>query len=176
MSTRAPQENAVSDPAVGRQDLLRFARETAANPAVIAQLEFHPRNRTWIALEGPRGSEAWVIGWPPGTSTGWHDHGGSEGAFVVAGGELREYALDIVEPPVPGAPVQAPPDATVRTAWPTGTGRWFGAGHLHALVNESPTVPAVSVHVYDPPLPWMRRYLFEGGVFALTGTEYADEW
>ena len=49
--------------------------------------------RTWIRLDGPGGSEAWLIGWPPGTGTGWHDHGGSHGAFATAAGVLREDSL-----------------------------------------------------------------------------------
>src|SRR5580698_2980117 len=34
--------------------------------------------------------DIWVISWLPGQSTGFHDHGDSAGAFVVATGILQE--------------------------------------------------------------------------------------
>ena len=72
-------------------EMLAFARETAADPEMLARLTVNPEERTWVRLEGPKGSEAWLIGWPPGSETGWHDHGGSSGAFVTANGELRQH-------------------------------------------------------------------------------------
>lgn len=74
-------------------DLLDFARRTAADTELIASLPLDPEGRTWARLEGPGGSEAWLIGWPPGTGTGWHDHADSVGAFLTAAGELKEYSL-----------------------------------------------------------------------------------
>src|ERR1700722_13223633 len=35
--------------------------------------------------------DIWVISWLPGQSTGFHDHGESSGAFVVAAGILEEH-------------------------------------------------------------------------------------
>jgi Cysteine dioxygenase type I len=35
--------------------------------------------------------DIWVISWLPGQSTGFHDHGASSGAFVVATGILEEH-------------------------------------------------------------------------------------
>ncbi|WP_459170928.1 cupin domain-containing protein, partial [Streptomyces stelliscabiei] len=52
-------------------ELLDFARRTAADGELIASLPLDPEGRTWVRLEGPGGSEAWLIGWPPGTGTGW---------------------------------------------------------------------------------------------------------
>ena len=46
-------------------------------PSSIASLPLDPEGRTWVRLDGPGGSEAWLIGWPPGTGTGWHDHADS---------------------------------------------------------------------------------------------------
>jgi hypothetical protein len=37
--------------------------------------------------------DIWVISWLPGQSTGFHDHGASSGAFVVATGILEEHRL-----------------------------------------------------------------------------------
>lgn len=74
-------------------DLLDFVRRTAADTELIASLPLDPEGRTWVRLEGPGGSEAWLIGWPPGTGTGWHDHADSVGAFLTASGELKENSL-----------------------------------------------------------------------------------
>ena len=38
--------------------------------------------------------DIWVISWLPGQSTGFHDHGASSGAFVVATGILEEHRPD----------------------------------------------------------------------------------
>src|SRR5882724_6727913 len=74
-------------------DLLDFVRRTAADAELIASLPLDPEGRTWVRLEGPGGSEAWLIGWPPGSGTGWHDHAESVGAFLTASGELKENSL-----------------------------------------------------------------------------------
>ena len=74
-------------------ELLDFVRRAAADAELIASLPLDPEGRTWVRLAGPGGSEAWLIGWPPGTGTGWHDHADSVGAFVTAAGELKENAL-----------------------------------------------------------------------------------
>ncbi|MGC1297369.1 MAG: cysteine dioxygenase family protein [Alloacidobacterium sp.] len=37
--------------------------------------------------------DIWLISWLPGQSTGFHDHGGSSGAFVVATGILEEHCV-----------------------------------------------------------------------------------
>ena len=65
----------------------------AADAARVRALPLDPEGRTWTRLDGPGGAEAWLIGWPPGAETGWHDHGGSYGVFVTAAGELTEHSL-----------------------------------------------------------------------------------
>lgn len=86
---------AVAAPAPGptQAELLDFVRRTAGDAELIASLPLDPEGRTWVRLEGPGGSEAWLIGWPPGTGTGWHDHAESVGAFLTASGELKEHSL-----------------------------------------------------------------------------------
>src|SRR6478735_9815101 len=74
-------------------ELLDFVRRVASDAGTVASLPLDPEGRTWVQLEGPGGSEAWLIGWPPGTGTGWHDHADSVGAFMTASGELKEYSL-----------------------------------------------------------------------------------
>lgn len=88
--------------------------------------------------------DIWVISWLPGQSTGFHDHGESAGAFVVATGILEEHRPG-VQPLVikPGQP------------------RAFGADYAHDVRNES-FGPAVSIHAYSPPLTEMNEYELNG--------------
>src|SRR5258708_39269410 len=44
--------------------------------------------------------EIWLISWLPGQATGFHDHGGSAGAFGVVWGALEEHR--------PGGPGRRP--------------------------------------------------------------------
>lgn len=46
-------------------ELLDFVRRTAADAELVDSLPLDPEGRTWIRLDGPGGSEAWLIGWPP---------------------------------------------------------------------------------------------------------------
>ena len=38
--------------------------------------------------------QLWLITWPSGASTGWHDHGTASGAFITLRGELVEHTWD----------------------------------------------------------------------------------
>jgi rhodanese-related sulfurtransferase/mannose-6-phosphate isomerase-like protein (cupin superfamily) len=88
--------------------------------------------------------DIWVISWLPGQSTGFHDHGASSGALVVATGTLEEHR--------PGEPV--------RTIHP-GRPRAFGPEYAHDVRNVS-VAPAVSIHAYSPPLSEMNEYELDG--------------
>ena len=157
-------------------ELLRFARTAAADADLIAKLRTLPGERSWIPLDGPAGSEAWVIGWPPGAETGWHDHGGSIGAFATAVGTLHESSLAV---PLPGAgwsSLELLPDLDRERDLPVGVGRAFGAHHVHQVVNPSAENHAISVHVYYPPLPLIRRYSRRGRVLGLETVERPEQW
>ncbi|MGX8908710.1 cysteine dioxygenase [Streptomyces netropsis] len=163
-------------PAPSAADLLRFARRTASDTALVASLPLDPEGRTWIRLEGPGGSEAWLIGWPPGTGTGWHDHGGSHGAFAAAAGRLTEQSL-AAQLPTEGWKVLELADGVDRQRQlADGQGRSFGPHHVHQVFNASAEKHAVSVHAYYPPLPMMRRYSRVGQVLRLEQVEWAQEW
>lgn len=84
--------------------------------------------------------DIWVISWMPGQSTGFHDHGESAGAFLVATGVLEEHR------PSEQAIV-------IHPDWP----RAFGANYVHDVRNVS-LAPAVSIHAYSPPLNEMNEY------------------
>jgi hypothetical protein len=171
-----PLSTAAATPTL--DELLDFARRTAADPEVLGRLALEPGQRTWIPLAGPGGAEAWVIGWPPGAETGWHDHGGSRGAFVTAAGRLVEHALAVeLREEAEDEPELELPEGVDRVReLPAGRGRAFGPRHLHQVVNPSQEEHAVSVHVYHPPLPLMRRYSRRGRVLRLTAVEQPQEW
>jgi hypothetical protein len=85
-----------------------------------------------------------VISWLPGQSTGFHDHGASSGAFVVATGILEEHR----------------PGERTRVMHP-GKPRAFGPDYAHDVRNVS-LAPAISIHAYSPPLSDMNEYELEG--------------
>ncbi|MER5628867.1 cysteine dioxygenase [Streptomyces nitrosporeus] len=157
-------------------ELLDFVRRTAGDPALVASLPLDPEGRTWLRLDGPGGSEAWLIGWPPGTGTGWHDHAESSGAFTVAAGALREHSL-AARLPTDGWKTLELTEGIDRTRQlATGQGRAFGRHHVHEVLNESAREHAVSVHAYYPPLPQIRRYSRAGAVLRLEQTERPEDW
>jgi rhodanese-related sulfurtransferase len=88
--------------------------------------------------------DIWVISWLPGQSTGFHDHGVSSGAFVVATGVLEEKRV--------GEPT--------RVIHP-GSPRAFGSDYAHDVRNLS-LAPAISIHAYSPPLDEMNEYELDG--------------
>jgi rhodanese-related sulfurtransferase/mannose-6-phosphate isomerase-like protein (cupin superfamily) len=88
--------------------------------------------------------DIWVISWLPGQSTGFHDHGESSGAFVVATGILEE---------------RRPGERTLVIH--PGNPRAFGPDCAHDVRNVS-LAPAVSIHAYSPPLSEMNEYELEG--------------
>jgi hypothetical protein len=89
--------------------------------------------------------DVWVISWLPGQSTGFHDHGVSSGAFVVATGILEEYR----------------PDGRAHVVR-AGKPRAFGPDYAHDVRNIS-LAPAISIHAYSPPLTEMNEYELDGG-------------
>ncbi|WP_079124843.1 cysteine dioxygenase [Streptomyces lushanensis] len=157
-------------------ELLDFVRRTAADSELISSLPLDPEGRTWIRLDGPAGSEAWLIGWPPGTGTGWHDHGGSHGAFATAAGALKEDSLAARLPTEGWKTLELAEGVDRERKLTAGEGRAFGRHHVHEVRNESGAEHAVSVHAYFPPLPLMRRYSRTGAVLRLEHVERPEEW
>ncbi len=175
LSASAPASAAPAEPPT-QAELLDFARRAAADTDLIASLPLDPQGRTWVRLDGPAGSEAWLIGWPPGTGTGWHDHADSVGAFVTAAGELTEHAL-AARLPTDGWKTLELTDGVDRSRrLPAGQGRAFGRHHVHEVLNESTERHAISVHAYYPPLPRIRRYSRTGQTLRLEHVERPEDW
>ncbi|MFI6686030.1 cysteine dioxygenase [Streptomyces sp. NPDC050485] len=176
VSTSVPASTPGSDAAPTGAGLLDFARRTAGNAALIASLPLDAEGRTWIRLDGPGGSEAWLISWPPGTGTGWHDHGGSHGAFATAAGALREDSLAVRLPTEGWRTLELAEGVDRSRELGVGSGRAFGRHHVHEVRNESVTEHAISVHAYYPPLPLIRRYSRMGAVLRIEQVERPEDW
>ncbi|WP_063756768.1 cysteine dioxygenase [Streptomyces sp. NRRL F-5135] len=157
-------------------ELLGFVRSVASDAELISSLPLDPEGRTWLRLDGPGGSEAWLIGWPPGTGTGWHDHGGSHGAFATASGTLKEDSLAARLPTEGWKTLELAEGVDRERQLAAGEGRAFGRHHVHEVRNDSEDGHAVSVHAYYPPLPLMRRYSRTGAVLRLEQVERPEEW
>ncbi|MEU2392569.1 cysteine dioxygenase [Streptomyces sp. NPDC007369] len=175
-SAAVPRHAHADTPAATAAELLDFAIRTAADQAVIDSLPLDPAGRTWIRLDGPAGSEAWVIGWPPGTGTGWHDHAESRGAFATARGRLTEYSLAARIPSEGWRSLELAPGVDRSRILAPGTGRAFGEHHVHEVLNDSPAEHAISVHAYHPPLPLIRRYSRTGQILTLEHIERPEDW
>lgn len=176
VSPVVPPASAPAASAPTQAELLDFARRAAADTELIASLPLDPEGRTWVRLEGPGGSEAWLIGWPPGTGTGWHDHADSVGAFVTAAGELKEYSLAARLPTDGWKTLELTEDVDRERRLPAGKGRSFGRHHVHEVLNESTEEHAISVHAYYPPLPRIRRFSRTGQVLRLEHVERPSDW
>jgi predicted metal-dependent enzyme (double-stranded beta helix superfamily) len=116
--------------------------------------------RTWERVESSATADIWLITWPVGSSTGWHDHGSASGAFVVLRGSLTEYVWTGV--------------ATGNTL--TSSVREFAGSHIHDVVNHG-TETAVSLHAYAPSLAAMTRYeLVRGRLQASHVEQRGETW
>lgn len=141
--------------------LLEVVRGHAADPDLLHLLDPRPAERSWIRLLAAEDYELWLISWPPGTATDWHDHGGSAGAFTVLRGNLIEHTfnggLQLVDH---GA----------------GDAKAFRAGYAHDVRNAS-AQPVLSLHAYAPRLTTMTRFRFHGDRLEVLGVERAgEEW
>jgi predicted metal-dependent enzyme (double-stranded beta helix superfamily) len=154
-------------------------RELTVTPADwVARVRLDPEGRWYEQIHVDGSYEIWLISWLPGHGTGFHDHGGSAGAFSVVWG-----ALDECVPPVAsdsdGAGdsglVRDFGEARVRRVSP-GLVRSFGSRYVHDVRNRSKSSVAVSVHAYSPPLSEMTRYDLTPGGLVVAGTEGTSDW
>jgi predicted metal-dependent enzyme (double-stranded beta helix superfamily) len=131
---------------LSRSRMKEIAREVAGSPGAWERLvRMDPDNRWHQRLSSAADYDVWLESWLPGQSTGWHDHAGTSGVLVVARGELEER-VSVLN----GVLTQ------VRHV-PEGSARRMGRRQVHNLTNAS-LAPAVSIHVYSPPLGATRGY------------------
>ncbi|MFE6500955.1 cysteine dioxygenase [Kitasatospora sp. NPDC057738] len=144
--------------------LRTIVRELAERPDEwIHHVRLSTEERWYRRLAADEDHEVWLISWLPGQSTGFHDHGGSRGAFTVALGELEELSL--------GGPEQG---LLIRRI-PAGTARAFGPEYVHDVRNTA-VGPAVTLHAYSPPLSSMAHYDLRAGGLVRTSEEGPEQW
>jgi predicted metal-dependent enzyme (double-stranded beta helix superfamily) len=124
----------------------QIARAIAGCPGAWEHLVcMDPGARWHHRLHSEDDHDVWLESWLPGQATGWHDHAGTSGVLVVARGELEER-VSVLN----GVFTQ------VRHI-PEGAARRMRRREVHNLTNVS-LAPAVSIHVYSPPLGATRGY------------------
>jgi hypothetical protein len=145
-----------------RSQLLRTARLFATDPDLAHLVDLGSTERQWHRLDATDHLEIWLLGWPARTTTGWHDHGDSEGAFLTVRGALTETTWSRGE--------------FHDRELGAGEGRSFGVRHVHEVSNLG-SLPALSVHVYSPALTRMTRYAVVGDQLEATGVKRAGaDW
>jgi Cysteine dioxygenase type I len=152
---------------LGARQLADVVRRLAASPAEwVTRVRLNTAGRWYERIHLGDSHEVWVISWLPGQATGFHDHGGSAGAFAVVWGTLMERRV-----------VGAVSTGHVL-AKPVGAGgaRAFGPRYVHDLRNAAASVVAVSVHAYSPPIPQMTRYDLTPDGLVKLGTEGPAAW
>ena len=143
-------------------ELRQTARRYALNPNLSALLPDNGTERTWARLAGDARLDVWLISWPEGAETGWHDHGEASGAFAVASGVVLEqtWALGAVQ----------------HRTLAEGDARAFGRDHVHNVVGVGPG-RALTVHAYAPALVTMGRFeLGPDGPIQRTSSQDVSSW
>jgi rhodanese-related sulfurtransferase/mannose-6-phosphate isomerase-like protein (cupin superfamily) len=126
------------------EELANIVSLFASSDGWIDKVRLRAERRWYERLYHGPDYDIWVISWLPGQSTGFHDHGASSGAFVVATGILEEHY----------------PGERTRVIHP-GKPRAFGPDYAHDVRNVS-LAPAISIHAYSPPLSEMKEYELDG--------------
>ena len=129
-------------PVLPVDELADIAAAVAAGDCWASHARVDVARRHHVRLLGTDVYEAWLLGWAPGQHVGMHDHGDAAGAFFVLSGALREVL-----------------PARRRSTVDLGAGSTgvVARGQLHDVANVSEG-PALSIHVYSPPLSTMTFY------------------
>lgn len=130
------------------EQLLRIARLFASNSDLMRRIDPDATERTRVELDATAYLEVWLVAWPSGVATGWHDHGSASGAFHVVQGSLT------------------------HETWRGGTSSEgdlgpgdefsFAPGLVHNTTNIGDEL-ALSVHAYSPGLADMTTYSWHAG-------------
>jgi rhodanese-related sulfurtransferase/mannose-6-phosphate isomerase-like protein (cupin superfamily) len=126
------------------EELANIVAQFASSDGWIDRVRLRAEERWYERLHHDPDYDIWVISWLPGQSTGFHDHGDSVGAFIIATGTLEEHRFG--EQP--------------HVIYP-GQSQSFGSDYAHDVRNVS-QAPAVSIHAYSPPLNEMNEYELDG--------------
>ena len=127
------------------EELEAFVRELADRPELWIDFVRHDASqRVYEELLSDEHVTAWLICWMDDQDTGFHDHDISAGAVAVVSGDVREERLAIGGPPR-------------GRAFHAGEAFHFAPSDIHR-VRHGGSDPAVTLHVYSPPLARMGAY------------------
>jgi hypothetical protein len=79
------------------EELANIVSLFASSDGWMDRVRLRAEDRWYERLYHGQDHDIWVIGWLPGQSTGFHDHGESSGAFVVATGILCQPKAEDAE-------------------------------------------------------------------------------
>jgi predicted metal-dependent enzyme (double-stranded beta helix superfamily) len=135
-------------------ELELFVRELADRPELwIDSVRHDASQRVYEELLSDAHVTAWLICWMDDHDTGFHDHDVSAGAVAVVGGRVYEERLAIGGEPR-------------RRTFAAGQAFHFSPADIHR-VRHGGSDPAVTLHVYSPPLARMGAYeIDDDGVLA----------
>jgi predicted metal-dependent enzyme (double-stranded beta helix superfamily) len=128
-----------------QEELLAFVDGLADRPELWIDLVAHDRaQRVYSELLSDEHLTAWLICWMDEHDTGFHDHDASAGAVAVVSGSVSEERLALG-----GSPL--------KRRFVTGSSFSFSPADIHR-VRHAGSDPAVTLHVYSPPLLRMGAY------------------
>jgi hypothetical protein len=128
--------------------------EGMASVVTAASVPLLPKaTRSFAKLLATADYEVWLIAWAAAGALELHDHGGSSGAVCVGAGRLVETYTDLVD--------RHPLRTVVLDG---GSPMALPATRVHEIWNPGPA-PALSVHVYSPPLTAMTFFDHRPGHF-----------
>jgi predicted metal-dependent enzyme (double-stranded beta helix superfamily) len=144
-------------------ELEAFVRELADRPELWIDFVRHDASqRVYEELLSDEHITAWLICWMDDHDTGFHDHDVSAGAVAVVSGGVREERLAIGGEPR-------------GRRFAAGDAFHFSASDIHR-VRHGGSDPAVTLHVYSPPLARMGAYeIGEDGVLARSAMPSSQE-
>jgi predicted metal-dependent enzyme (double-stranded beta helix superfamily) len=144
-------------------ELQAFVAELAERPELwIHSVTHDATQRLYEELISDHHLTAWLICWMDDHDTGFHDHDSSAGAVAVVSGAVREERLVLDGPP------------RERTCAVGETFR-FSPADIHRI-RHAGSDPAVTLHVYSPPLERMGAYAIDDdGVLVRHSMSSAEE-
>jgi predicted metal-dependent enzyme (double-stranded beta helix superfamily) len=144
-------------------ELETYVGELAARPELWIDLVKHDATqRLYEELVSDDHLTAWLICWMDDQDTGYHDHDVSAGAVAVVSGRVREERMTIDGPPR-------------NRSFAAGDAFHFSPADIHRVRHAGPD-PAVTLHVYSPPLARMGAYVIgEDGVLARHSVSSSEE-
>jgi predicted metal-dependent enzyme (double-stranded beta helix superfamily) len=144
-------------------ELQQFVSELADRPELWIEFVKHDTTqRVYEELLSDEHVTAWLICWMNDHDTGFHDHDISAGAVAVVSGAVREERLAIDGPPR-------------NSVYQAGASFHFSPADIHR-VRHAGGDPAVTLHVYSPPLLRMGAYeIGDDGVLERHPMSYLEE-